>query len=64
MYTGSQPTIEALFGNGSGDVLLDNVVCSGDEENLLDCSHNPIREHNCDHMEDAGVRCEGVYVFT
>ena len=52
----------AYFGNGSGDILLDNVVCSGTESSLLECNTNPIRQHNCDHSEDAGVRCEGKYL--
>ena len=50
------------FGGGSGDILLDNVVCRGTESSLLECSTNPIRQHNCDHSEDAGVRCEGKYL--
>lgn len=47
------------FGNGSGDILLDNVVCRGTESSLLECNTNPVAQHNCDHFEDAGVRCEG-----
>ena len=50
------------FGGGSGDILLDNVVCRGAESSLLECSTNPIRQHNCNHSEDAGVRCEGKYL--
>ena len=49
----------AYFGNGSGDIFLDNVVCNGTESSLLECNTNPIGQHNCDHSEDAGVRCEG-----
>ena len=52
----------AYFGNGSGDIFLDNVVCSGTESSLLECRTNPIGQHNCDHSEDAGVRCEGEQV--
>ena len=40
-------------------ILLDNLVCNGQESTLLECVHNPVGEHNCDHSEDAGVRCEG-----
>jgi len=53
------PLRGAYFGRGSGSILLDNVVCSGTESSLLQCSTNPIGQHNCDHSEDAGVRCEG-----
>ena len=51
----------AFFGSGSGDILLDNVVCRGTESSLLECNTNPTGQHNCDHSEDAGVRCEGIY---
>ena len=30
-------------------------MCSGNESTLFDCPYNPI--HNCNHFEDAGVRC-------
>ena len=48
------------FGGGEGNILLDNVQCSGNETNLLQCKHNEIREHNCYHSEDAGISCGNV----
>ena len=51
----------AFFGSGSGDIFLDNVVCRGNEPSLLECNTKSIGQHNCDHSEDAGVRCEGTY---
>ena len=48
----------AYFGEGSGDILLDNVQCTGRESSLLDCLHNGLYVHNCDHQADAGVTCE------
>ncbi|XP_063960869.1 deleted in malignant brain tumors 1 protein-like isoform X4 [Lytechinus pictus] len=47
----------AQFGQGSGPIQLDDVSCSGDEPTIFDCSHRPIGEHNCLHIEDAGVVC-------
>eukprot|EP00057_Strongylocentrotus_purpuratus_P022278 XP_011676752.1 PREDICTED: deleted in malignant brain tumors 1 protein-like [Strongylocentrotus purpuratus] len=47
----------ASFGRGSGNVLLDGVTCDGSEDNLAECSHNGVGVHDCDHGEDAGVRC-------
>ena len=41
-------------------ILLDNVVCTGSESNLVQCGHNPVGTHNCDITETAGVRCGGV----
>ena len=54
---------EAYFGEGSGTILLDDVICSGTESDLLSCSHNGLRVHDCDHSEDAGVRCEGTLII-
>ena len=53
-----------FFGSGSGGIFVDNVVCRGTESSLLECRHNTIGQHNCDHSEDAGVRCGGTYCFT
>ena len=50
------------YGKGTGDILLDNIMCSGNETSLLECDHNPLGEHNCasDHTEDASVICGGM----
>ena len=48
----------AHFGRGSGQILLDDLRCTGREASLLECSHNGINEHNCWHGEDASVTCE------
>ncbi len=47
----------AKFGVGFGEILLDNVRCSGSEQSLLECPHNGYGNHNCKHNEDAGVQC-------
>ena len=51
----------AFFGTGSGPIFLDDVVCRGTESSLLQCNTKPIGQHDCNHSEDAGVRCEGIY---
>ena len=43
--------------------LLDDVVCNGTENDLLDCAHAGIHFHNCAPAEEAGVIC-GMRVCT
>ena len=52
------------FTNGVGQIWLDNVQCTGTETRLIDCPANPIGSHNCAHVEDAGVRCQGATTCT
>ena len=56
-YVGAVALSRAAFGQGSGRIWLDNVECTGSEIRLIDCPANVIGIHNCDHSEDAGVRC-------
>ncbi|VFV43641.1 Hypothetical predicted protein, partial [Lynx pardinus] len=47
----------AYFGQGSGNILLGSVYCSGWEPYLSSCSHSGWYNHECGHREDAGVVC-------
>ena len=47
--------IYAAFGEGSGPIHLDELVCDEGETDLLNCGHS--RNPYCDHSEDAGVVC-------
>ena len=50
----------AHFGAGIGAIHLDNVGCTGSENNLIDCPRSFIVSCTYGHSEDAGVRCQGL----
>ena len=62
IFLDAVPFRNALFGEGEGDILLDNLLCRGNETSLLECltSIGDIGVHNCNHSEDAGVKCTGM----
>ena len=47
----------ATFGEGTGQIWMDDVRCAGDEERLADCEFRGWGSHNCRHSEDAGASC-------
>ena len=51
--------MDSVYGSGNGFIILDNVVCNGDEQDLFQCTHNDFFETNCDHTEDVAVVCNG-----
>ena len=50
----------AYYGQGSGPIWLDNLLCTGTETSLYNCVHPGIGINNCGHHEDAGVLCQGM----
>ena len=47
----------ASFGQGTGEIILDDISCVGTESDLTQCGHSGHGNHNCGHSEDAGVVC-------
>ena len=47
----------AAFGQGTGQIWLDDVQCVGNERSISHCSHFGWGAHNCRHYQDAGVVC-------
>ncbi|XP_025102094.1 deleted in malignant brain tumors 1 protein-like isoform X3 [Pomacea canaliculata] len=48
----------ARYGGGSGQVVLDDISCSGEETSLEQCSSLTFYPHDCSHSSDVGVICD------
>uniref|UniRef100_A0A4W3GZY3 Neurotrypsin n=1 Tax=Callorhinchus milii TaxID=7868 RepID=A0A4W3GZY3_CALMI len=49
---------EGKFGQGTGFIFLDDVICTGNEVQLLECARSNWGQHDCSHHEDVGVECK------
>ena len=64
-FPGSEPNggrfLQAHFGPGDASmpIWFDNLLCTGDEDRLIDCPRyeTGVGQHNCVHDEDVGIRC-------
>ncbi|KAF6716083.1 Deleted in malignant brain tumors 1 protein [Oryzias melastigma] len=59
MNCGTALTVKrsAFYGQGQGEIWLDDMNCKGNETSLLHCQRPSFGENNCGHGEDAGVTC-------
>ena len=48
---------QAYYGEGSGQIWLNDVNCVGTELTIGECSHRGWGIEDCSHSEDAGVKC-------
>ena len=46
--------------DGTGQIWLDDVGCTGTERSLSHCYHRGWGVHNCRHSDDAGVECSSI----
>ena len=58
-FIGTNNLIGSFVVDGTGPIVLDDLLCTGDESRLVDCPHRGLGVHNCDHSKDVGVRCIG-----
>ena len=50
------PLIHAAFGMGIG-MIVEQIRCNGTERRMADCAIRDVPDGECNHNEDAGVRC-------
>ena len=59
-FIGARVLFRSQSVDGTGQIVLDDLQCTGSESRLIDCHHSGLGNHNCDHFQDAGVRCTGM----
>ena len=45
------------YGQGSGNVWMSNLACTGSESSISECPHIGWGQTTCSHSQDAGVTC-------
>ncbi len=53
-----QSLSQGTYVQGTGNIWLDNVQCSGSEKKLADCRASSVGINFCTHAQDAGVVCQ------
>ena len=50
------PLLRAAYGQGTG-AIVENIRCSGTENQLTDCNIRDVADGECTHSDDASVQC-------
>jgi hypothetical protein len=58
-WTEALPVYSGRFGPGTGPIWLDDVSCTGNEADVIFCSHRDVGSHDCQHTSDIGLSCAG-----
>ncbi|XP_052762890.1 scavenger receptor cysteine-rich type 1 protein M130-like [Mya arenaria] len=56
-YFGAANPVAGHYGAGSGIVLVDNLRCTGNEDNVHMCASGQWENSACTHEQDVGVDC-------
>ncbi|XP_078702578.1 scavenger receptor cysteine-rich domain-containing group B protein-like [Branchiostoma floridae x Branchiostoma belcheri] len=56
-YPSGVATVGGVFPEGTGNIWLEDLSCSGNESSVADCEISRWGDHDCSHKEDAGVIC-------
>ena len=57
-FLGAEAALQGPYvPDGTGQIWLDDVTCTGSEQFLSNCHHRGWGSHDCEHYEDAGVIC-------
>ncbi|XP_033636271.1 deleted in malignant brain tumors 1 protein-like [Asterias rubens] len=59
-YQSSDPTLphyRVVTDETLGAIVLDEVVCTGGEDRLVDCAHDGWGITDCTHLSDVGIKC-------
>ena len=63
VYAGATPIYAYFTPDGSGQIVLKNLHCTGTESRLIDCRHDGLgNNHTCSHSDDAGIKCAGITI--
>ncbi|KAJ8307548.1 hypothetical protein KUTeg_015632, partial [Tegillarca granosa] len=52
-FSNGTAQVGGVYGPGTGQILLDDVNCTGQEISIFQCTHTAWGVHNCGHSEDA-----------